>query len=103
MAKLSIKAAPTFKATVSIPVAGGAPVDVEFTFKHRTKDEMKSFLESRDGLTDVDTLLQMVDNWDFAEAFTRESAEEMLQNYLGAAVNIYVRYVEELTKAKTKN
>ena len=103
MAKLSIVAAPTFKAPVSIPIAGSAPVDVEFTFKHRTKDEMTAFLASREGLSDAQSLLEMVAGWDFAEPFTPESVEKMLQNYLGAAVNVYVKYIDELTKAKAKN
>lgn len=103
MGKLSIVAAPTFKAPVSIPVAGGAPVDVEFTFKHRTKDQMTAFLTTREGLTDAESVMQMADGWDFAEEFNATTVETMLQNYLGAAVNIYVKYIDELTKAKAKN
>jgi hypothetical protein len=103
MGKLSIVAAPTFKAPVSIPIAGGAPVDVDFTFKHRTKDEMTAFVASREGKSDAESLMEMVVGWDFAEVFTPEAAATMLQNYLGAGVNVYVKYIDELTKAKVKN
>jgi hypothetical protein len=103
MAKLSVVAAPTFKAPVAIPVAGSAPVDVEFTFKHRTRDQMKEFIESREGKTDAQSLIEMAVGWDFAEPLTLESAETMLQNYLGAALPIYKKYVEELSQAKAKN
>lgn len=103
MGKLSIVAAPTFKAPVSIPVAGGAPVDVEFTFKHRTKDQLKEFGESLVGKADTELLLDMVAGWDFAEPLSPESAETMLQNYAGAALPIYKKYIEELSQAKAKN
>jgi hypothetical protein len=103
MAKLSIVAAPTFKAPVSIPVAGSTPIDVEFTFKHRTKDELAAFLSSREGRSDAEALLEMASGWDFCEALTPESVETMLQNYIGAAVAIYKKYIEELSQAKVKN
>jgi hypothetical protein len=103
MARLSIVAAPTFKAVVSIPVAGGAPVDVEFTFKHRTKAAMSEFISSREGKTDGESLMEMISGWDFAEDLTPGSAETMLQNYIGAALPIYRTYIEELAQAKTKN
>ena len=44
MGKFKLVAEPTFKATVNIPVAGGDSEPVEFTFKHRTKDQLENLL-----------------------------------------------------------
>lgn len=103
MTKLSIVAAPTFKAKVSIPVAGSAPVDVEFTFKHRTKAALAEFTASRAEKSDLETFLDMVCGWDFAEEFSAETAETMLQNFVAAPVPIFRAYIEEMYQAKEKN
>lgn len=103
MAKLSIVAAPTFKAPVAIPVAGSEPVNVDFTFKHRTRAQMKEFIDTRADKSDAESLVDMLAGWDFAEPLTVENAETMLQNYQGAAIVAYKKYVEELSQAKAKN
>lgn len=103
MARLSIVAAPTFKAKVAIPVAGAEPVEVEFTFKHRTKAGLQEFVESRAGKSDAETLLDMVTGWEFEEELNESNAKTMLQNYIAAPVAIYQAYVNELVLAKAKN
>lgn len=47
MTKLKLNPEPTFKATVGIPVPGVGNVDVEFTFKHRTRKAITDFLEAK--------------------------------------------------------
>lgn len=103
MAKLTLKAAPTFKAKVGIPVPGGSPVPVEFTFKHRTKTDMDKFMGSRAGVSDLDSIMDIIEGWDLAEPFDREGVEALLENYAGAALALYVAYVDELLQAKRKN
>lgn len=103
MGKLSLKANPTFRAKVGIPVAGGSPVAVEFTFKHRTKSELEKFMKSRADVSDVDSVLDMVEGWDLEEKFDREGIELLLENYAGAALALYIAYVDELLQAKRKN
>lgn len=103
MAKLALKAAPTFSAKVGIPVAGGASVDVMFTFRHRTKTELAAFISSRADQTDEATFLEMVSGWDLEDAFGPESVKELLENYIGAALATYHAYLDELTKAKAGN
>lgn len=103
MAKLTLKAAPTFRAKVGIPVAGGSPVPVEFVFKHRTKTELEQFMASRAGASDLDSVLEMAEGWDLSEPFDREGVELLLENYGGAALALYVAYVDELLQAKRKN
>lgn len=103
MAKLTIKAAPTFTAKVGIPQAGAEPVEVAFVFKHKTKDELQEFMGSREGKTDCQSFLEIVDSWDFEGPMTPETVETMLQNYIGAGLAVYLGYIAELTKAKAKN
>jgi hypothetical protein len=102
-AKLSLTPAPTFRAKVEIPVAGGNPAPVEFTFKHRTKSALDKFMNSRTGASDVDSVMDMVEGWDLAEPFDRAGVEALLENYAGAALALYVGYVDELLQAKRKN
>lgn len=103
MVKLTLKANPTFRAKVGIPVAGGAPISVDFTFKHRTKSELDKFMKSRGDVSDVDTVMDMVEGWELEEKFDREGVELLLENYAGAALALYLAYIEELLQAKRKN
>jgi hypothetical protein len=103
MAKLSLKAKPTFQAKVGIPVAGGEPVEVLFTFKHRTKTELETFITSREDASDVDSFMSMVEGWDLEDTFCKESAELLLENYIGTAIATYRAYVDQLIQAKAKN
>lgn len=103
MTKLQLKAAPTFTAKVGIPVAGGASVPVAFTFKHRTRTQLVEFMNSRADQSDTDSFMEMVTAWDLEEPFSREAANELLENYGGAAVAVYTAYREELLRAKEKN
>jgi hypothetical protein len=103
MAKLTLKAAPTFRAKVGIPMAGGASVDVMFTFKHRTKTELIEFVTTRVDKSDEETFLEMVTGWDLEDAFTPENVKELLENYIGAALAVYEAYKAQLVKAKEGN
>lgn len=103
MAKLTLKAAPTFRAKVGIPVAGGASVDVMFTFKHRTKTELVEFVSTRADKTDEDSFLDMVTGWDLEDEFGPDAVKLLLENYIGAAVATYEAYKAELVKAKPGN
>lgn len=103
MAKLSLNPAPTFKAKVGVPVAGGGAVDVEFTFRHRTKKQLEEFIQGRADQQDVDTFMAMVLGWDLEDEFNQANVERLLDNYIGAALATYKAYLEELVKAKEKN
>lgn len=103
MAGLTLKANPTFKFKVGIPVPGAAPVPVEFVFKHRTKSQLEAFIDSRAEKTDIESVMEMVCGWDLEEAFDEEGVTLLLENYAGAALAIYLAYIEELLQAKRKN
>lgn len=101
MSKLKLVANPTFKSVVAIPTAGAAPSDVEFTFRHRTRDALKEFLDKQ--ADDVDAVLQMACAWDLEEAFDKNSVETLVQNHLGATKAIFDKYMDELTKGRLGN
>lgn len=103
MAKLSLNAAPTFKAMVAIPVAGGDSVEVLMTFKHRTKDDLEAFTNSLAGKPDHETFMEMVEGWELDDPFNADSVKTLLQNYIGSGLAAYKKYVDELYKHKTGN
>lgn len=103
MAKLRLDPNPTFPATVIVPVAGDAPVQVKITFKHRTKDQLQEFTRSRADKTDADSILAMACAWDLEEPFTEQNIEKMCQNYIAAPLEIYKAYLAELLGEKAKN
>lgn len=105
MAKLSLTANPTFKTKVGIPVPGLGTRDVEFTFKHRTRDQVKEWAESvKDSeRTDGDGILDIAMGWELDDEFNVENANKLCQSYPGAASAIFFAYLEELRGARSKN
>jgi hypothetical protein len=103
MAKLKLNPDPTFKSQVGIPVAGGDAVEVEFTFKHRTRDEMDAFLKAATELRDAGLIMEMASGWELADAFTAVNVNKLAQNYITAPQAIFQTYLDELVKARVKN
>lgn len=101
--KFKLIADPTFKAKVGIPVAGGEPVPVEFTFKHRTMDEFRSWREAPQNSDDVRAILDCVVAWELSNPLSEESVSTLVQNYHGAALAIITTYYRELSQAKLGN
>ncbi|HYD58970.1 MAG TPA: phage tail assembly chaperone [Noviherbaspirillum sp.] len=98
-AKLVLTPNPTFKAKVAIPVPGAGTTDVEFTFKHRSKDQLKEFMESNDGRGDVEVIMDMCSGWELAEPFDEEHVEQLAQQYVGSSQAIFETYLRESTGA----
>jgi len=103
MAKLHLKAAPTFTAKVGIPVAGGPAVDVMFTFRHRTRKQIEAFTKERADKTDVQSFMDMVVSWDLDDPFNEANVAELLDNYIGAAVVAFQVYLDEIVKVRLGN
>ncbi|RJG10914.1 hypothetical protein D3879_14630 [Pseudomonas cavernicola] len=101
--KFKLDVAPTFKATVNIPVHGGDTVPVEFEFKHRTKDQVNEWLGSLTGRADVEVLQDVLAGWELDDVFNEESIGKLVQNYAGAGGAIVAAYVDELLQARRKN
>lgn len=103
MAKLILAVNPTFPATVTVPKAGGDPVTLKLTCKHRTKAQLDEFIKSRADKEDAASILDMATGWDLDDAFTPENIETMCQNYIAAPLEIYRAYIDQLVGAKAKN
>lgn len=94
--KFSLTPAPTFKARVDIAIAGGKTASVEFTFKHRTKDEFDEWRQESEGKSDVDLVMEMASAWNLQDAWSTENVTTLVQNYHGAAAAISRTYAGEL-------
>lgn len=106
MAKIQLSPSPTFSAPVAIPVPGKKPADVSFTFRARTKDEFKAFIDSLNDSQDkddADVVMDVASGWELDEPWSRENVKTLTQNYLGAARAIIETYIAELAAARAKN
>lgn len=103
MAKFKLQPNPTFSATVEVPSAGEGYVPLSFTFKHRTRDELKKFIEESAGREDPLTIIEMATGWELSDAFTKENVELLCQNYAAAGRAIFDKYLDELARARLKN
>lgn len=113
MPKLTLVANPTFTADVPIPVAGGEPVNVKMTFKHRTRKEWDEWLAAskaraesdtpRTPEDDVNSFMDFVVGWDFEEEFNKENVALLLQNHYTAGYAAVRVYSTELWASKVKN
>lgn len=101
--KFSLTLAPTFKCKVAIPVPGDKSADIEFTFKGRSREAFKDFIESLKDREDADVVMDIASGWDLEDAFTKENVEILTGNYLGAAKAVIEAYLSELTTGRAKN
>lgn len=103
---LKIKANPTFKAKVKIPVPGGEKVEIEVEFKHMTRAQLEQFLTGEDakGRKDEETVLAICAGWSGVDAeFSRDALADLFQNFHGSARAIVETYIIELTQARLGN
>lgn len=102
MAKLKLKADPTFSAKVEVPIAGGF-AEVTVTFKHRTRTEFSDWLKDLHRKPRIDAVMECTCGWDLEEAFSLESVTELDAQYMGAANAIIEAYLKEISGAREKN
>lgn len=94
----SLKAAPTFATKVSIPIAGTDGAELECTFRHKRRTDLKEFLESIETRPAADALFEILAGWTHpTEAFSREALEELLDNHHAAGHAILQAYLHQLT------
>lgn len=110
MAKISLNPAPTFKATVAIPLAGGGTHEAVFTFKHRTRKELAEYfadnaarIEAGNAKTDAEHVFEHAIAWDLDDEFCMANIERLCNTYHAAGEAIVVAYVRELTQARRGN
>jgi hypothetical protein len=101
--KLKLNPEPTFKAKVGIPVPGSRPVDVVFTFKHRTREEILEWIQSSRDATAAESVADAAAGWELDDEFTPENIERLCNNYPGAGLAIVQTYLDELRGARSKN
>ncbi len=101
--KFSLTPSPTFKRKVALPIPGAGFSDVEFTFKHRTKEEFKKFLEGMEGREDADIIMDIASGWELEDAFDTDNIELMVEGYVGSARAVVGAYIDELSKARLGN
>jgi len=102
---IKLKAKPTFTAKVTIP-APEAALEIEFEFRHKTKDELESFStgDEAKGRSDVDTVLAVASGWhDVEDEFGAQSLDVLFQNYHSAPRAIVETYMAQLTQVKLGN
>lgn len=103
---LQLKAAPTFKAPVTIRAPGGEEHIVMFEFKHRTATELEAWLTSDTWKEQGDVLnvLSIAVGWSGVEGeFGEQSLRTLFENYHGSAAPIVNKYLSELTAARLGN
>lgn len=101
-----LKADPTFKAKVAIPVPGGEPKNVIFIFKHRTRSGLNDWIADPKvkEMGDLDFLMEFVLGWEDVDAeFSRDALHTMIENFGGASTRIRDAYLAELTAARMGN
>lgn len=101
--KLALTASPSFRSKVGIPVPGAKAVEVEFTFKGRTREQFKEFVDALAGMEDAEAIMGLASGWELDDPFTRENVALLVDNYLGAARVIIEKYFAELTQARLGN
>jgi Phage tail assembly chaperone len=101
--KFTLTLAPTFKAKVNIPIPGADAIPVEFTFKGRTREAFKDFIDNLKNREDVDLILEMCSGWELEDAFDKDNIATLALNYLGAPTAILDKYLAEMNKARLGN
>lgn len=123
---------PTFKATVKVPVVGGNPLSVTFTFKTMDrlalarvfdkwkKDNIALMEEAKERAeqgneftleewTEREAVLQtaqvkdIVDGWGFSDEFNDENIEALVMSSVSVTDVILEQYNEAYTRARTGN
>ncbi len=97
---------PTFTAPVKIPVPGETPETLIFTFRHKSKSQLKRFWEEckENNIKDEEAIHEIVSGWNWADVeFSKEALVELIDNYPGAALAIIDGYSEGLHRGKVGN
>lgn len=101
--KFTLAPSPTFKAPVDIPVPGAEAATVEFTFKHKTRDQFAKLMEGLVDRKDEDVILEICEGWELSDEFNKKSVALMNQNYMGSARAVIEKYINELAVVKLGN
>lgn len=102
-----LQPAPTFTVPVEIPRHGEEPAKIKVTFKHKSREDLKDFMEragQSDASQDVALICEMIAGWEGPDMeFCDEAIQLLIQNYQGAVSALVQAYAMELTQARRKN
>lgn len=102
--KFQLDAAPTFKATVDVPIHGNGTAPIIVEFKHRDRDQMKALLEAhKKDVSNVQAVMDVAVGWDLDDEFNEENVAKLDRNYQGAALTITSKYITEIYQARLGN
>jgi hypothetical protein len=102
--KFQLEAAPTFTATVQIPIHGQGTAPVVMKFKHRDREQMKALIDAhKEDVTNVRAVMDVAAGWDLDDEFSEENVAKLDRNYQGAAIAITTKYMTEIYQARMGN
>ncbi len=105
----NLNPAPTFKAAVQLTVPGQAePEQVEFTFRHKSKDALAKWWAGYVQSPSVQALAEVIEGWNVRRdgepiAFSAAALDELIQNYPASMGEVADGYMLELVRSKRKN
>jgi hypothetical protein len=101
--------APTFKAAIGLSVPGvSQPLEVTFTFRHKTRTAVVKWTEAYVADPSAETLKEVIADWDLRKdgepvPYSFAALAELLEAYTPVRLEISDGYLLELTRAKRKN
>lgn len=107
-----INPSPTFECQVLLSVPGApAPVNVTFTFRHKTSEQITAWLNSMaSGNGDSQSLSEVIESWKEVKddrgdevLYSIGALGDLLSGYPAASGEILRAYLKELTESKVKN
>lgn len=101
--KFVLDPAPTFKATVNIPVHGGETAPVVFEFKHRDREALEVFTKGVGDRPVEESVLEVAVGWELDDPFDAESVKKLCKNYMGAPSAIADTYYREIYQRRLGN
>lgn len=95
---------PTFTSKVSISVPGGKAVQVGIVFRHLSRKALKDYFAGLEGRADEDALAEIVTGWEGIDApYSAENLATLIDNYPGAAMELFDAFRRDLLDAARKN
>lgn len=96
---------PTFKTNVQITIPGSdLPVKIEVTFRHKNKDQLKTFLEGMTGRPDEEILHEVIESWQGPdEGYSIDALRKLLLNYPASGPELLHGYIEAQAESRRKN
>lgn len=102
MAKLKLNPDPTFTAKVAVPVPGG-DAEVKMTFKYRTRDEVRAWMDAKKDESEAEILAEFVLGWDLDDEFELGNIERACKAYPGFYTATITKYLRELAGVREGN